>query len=194
MAFVFQQQAQQPARCARSSTASGIDAVAPSLFSPARPGAYSSRMQSLLSPLPAAAKVTRRPVAPPEVLASAHGAAIAGMEQIFAQHSADGTLRIALVVLDRDGTLLGVNDTITTCGTEQVRAGSALVPASVIESVGGSFAKDGAIRGTRWISRTVDDESATEEEPAMESTPSPLSDADVAGLRALAAELVRRGG
>ena len=150
-------------------------------------------MQTLLSPLPAGAKITRRPVAPPEVLASAHGAAIAGMEQIFAEHSADGALRIALVVVDRDGTLLSVNDTISAQGTEQVRAGSTLVPASVIESAGGSFAKDGTIRGTRWISRAVDDESATEDEAAMESTPSALSDADVAGLRALAAELVRRG-
>lgn len=148
----------------------------------------------LYSPLPHDAKLTRQPVASAEVLASEHGAALAGWTQIVAESSGEGWLRIAMVVVDAKGTLLTVHDAVTEHGTERVCAGSTMVNASVIESAGGSFMKDGTIRGTRWISRVVDDESATEEEPAMESTPSPLSDADVAGLRALAAELMKRGG
>jgi hypothetical protein len=149
-------------------------------------------MSVLLSPLPDSARISRRPVASPEVLAGAHGSLLAAMEQVVAQSRGDGWLRISMIVVER-GALLTVNDTVTTNGAEQVRAGSELVPASVIESAGGRFEQDGSIRGTRWISRVIDDPDASTEAPSMESTPSPLTDDDVSGLRALAAELFRRG-
>ena len=151
-------------------------------------------VQTLLSPLPPGARITRRPVASEEVLGTESGAALAGWEQIVAELSEGGTLRIAMVVVDAKGRLLSVNDTVTTMGTSTVRAGTERVPATLIESAGGRIERDGSIRGTRWTSRTVDDETATAAEPSMESVPAALGDGDVAALRALAAELVRRGG
>ena len=148
---------------------------------------------ALYSPLPDDAKVTRRPVAPADVLASEHGSALAGWEQIVAESSGPGWLRISMVVIDAQGTLLSVNDAVTEHGTAKVRAGSTMVNASVIESAGGSLMKDGTLRGTRWSSRVIDDESATPEAPSVESTPSTLGDADVEGLRAIAATLLERG-
>ena len=150
-------------------------------------------MQTLLSPLPDSAVLTRAPVASAEVLASAHGALLAGWEHITAEVPMQESHRIAMVSVDGSGTLLTVNDHVTTHGTEQVRAGPVMVPAATIESVGGRVERDGTIRGTRWSSRVVDDPDATPEEPSMESTPSALSESDVAGLRALAAELLKRG-
>ena len=149
-------------------------------------------MTVLLSPLPSTATITRRPVASPDVLAGTHGPLLAAMEQVVAEVKGDGWLRISLIVVER-GALLSANDTVVTDGGEKVRAGSEMTPASVIESVGGRFEKDGSIRGTRWISRVIDDPNASLEAPSMESTPSALSEDDMSGLRALAAELFRRG-
>ena len=146
---------------------------------------------SLYSPLPEQAKVVRRPVVSPEVLASAHGAAVAGTDQIAAESSGPGWLRISMVVVDSTGALLAVNDAVIRHGDGL--DGGAPRTRSLIESAGGSVQADGSVRGTRWSSRVLEDESAAAEEPGVESRPSPLGDADVAGLRALAAELLKRG-
>ncbi|HEX8850897.1 MAG TPA: hypothetical protein VF761_15305 [Gemmatimonadaceae bacterium] len=148
---------------------------------------------ALYSPIADDAKLTRQPVASADVLASEHGPALAGWEQIVAESSGPGWLRISMVVVDARGTLLSVNDAVTEHGTERVRAGGTMVDASVIESAGGSITQDGTLRGTRWSSRVIDDASATPEAPSVESTPRTLGDADLAGLRAIAATLLERG-
>ena len=147
---------------------------------------------ALYSPLPEHAKVVRRPVVSPEVLASEHGAAVAGTDQIAAESSGPGWLRISMVVVDATGALLAVNDAVIRHGDGV--SGDASGTRSVIESAGGSVQPDGSVRGTRWSSRVLEDGSAAAEEPAVEATPAALGDADVAGLRALAAELLKRGG
>ena len=62
-----------------------------------------------------------------------------------------------------------------------------------MESVGGRLEADGRFLGTRW--RTVSLQRESEEEATqLESTPSAPSDADVAAIKALVAEIVRRAG
>ena len=58
------------------------------------------------------------------------------------------------------------------------------------ESVGGRFEADGSFRGTRWL--TAGPEPADDEPPDWESTPSEPSAADIAALRALVDEMLRR--
>jgi hypothetical protein len=151
-----------------------------------------SPWHALLGPLPADAAPLRQPVAPPDVLAGPTGWAVAGWEQLVLHLSAGAAgLRIILVVLDH-GTLLSASDAVlyrmglngapppTDCD----------VPAAIRqESVGGRFEPDGSFRGTRWISVAIDH---GEEELQWDSTPSQPSASDVAGLRGLVTELIRR--
>jgi hypothetical protein len=109
----------------------------------------------------------RQPVAPPEVLATPEGAAIAGWEQLTVELSAGSAgLRVAIVVLDATGQPISAS------------------------GVGGRLESDGTFRGTRW--RTVGFERADGGDPQLESTPSEPSAADVTGLKALVADVLRR--
>jgi hypothetical protein len=153
-----------------------------------------SPWHALLAPLPADTMPRRQPVASPEVLAGPTGWAIAGWEQLVVDLSAGAAgLRNVLVVLDSHGVLLSASDSVlyrtgpggtpppADCGSPtQVRH----------ESVGGRFEPDGSFRGTRWVSVALDPGDSDELE--WESTPSEPSEDDVAALRLLAAELVRR--
>jgi hypothetical protein len=58
------------------------------------------------------------------------------------------------------------------------------------ESVGGRFEPDGSFRGTRWHSVAL--EPGGDEDPEWESTRSEPSPDEVAGLRILVAEMIRR--
>ncbi len=148
----------------------------------------------LLGPLPADAVPRRQPVAPPEVLASPTGWAVAGWEQLALYLSAGLTgSRMILVILDGEGALLSASDAVL----YRMGLSGGLPPsecdAPVMirqESVGGRFEPDGSFRGTRWHSITVD--SVGDEEPERESTPSEPSPDDVAGLRVVVAEMIRR--
>ena len=148
----------------------------------------------LLAPLPADAVPQRGPVASPEVLAGPNGWAIAGWEQLTLNLSAGAVgLRNILVVLDASGTPISANDGIL------YRLDSSGAPAAewdgpgVIhqESVGGRFETDGSFRGTRWHSHAM--VSGRDEEPQWESTRLEPSETDVAALRILVAEMMRRG-
>jgi hypothetical protein len=164
----------------------------------------SAPWHSLLALLPADAVPRRHPVAPPEILSRPEGAAIAGWEQLTIDLSAGAAgLRHVLVVIDGRGRLLSANDTVLyRREIAQQGAGSDVAPESVQsaaeevaeyrhESIGGRFEEDGSFRGTRWVSESI--ERAGEAEP-IESTPSEPSAADVAELKALAAEVMRRAG
>jgi hypothetical protein len=148
---------------------------------------------ALLGPLPAEAVPVRKPVAPPEVLESKNGWAVAGWEQLSIHLSAGlGGLRHILVVLDAGGTLLSASDAVLYRSGVHGGPPPADVdaPATILQmSVGGRFEEDGSFHGTRWQSVAVD---RGEEELDWESTPSAPSPADVESLRLLVAEVIRR--
>jgi hypothetical protein len=151
--------------------------------------------QRLLAPLPADAPVRRRPVAPPEVLATPDGAAIAGWVVVTVDLSAGASgNRVVMVVLDGDGRPISASDMVLHRSTAPTADGRTEVEYRT-ESVGGRLEADGSFRGTRWrtVAREIEGEEPEEgAEPAIEMTPSPPSDAEADGLRALMADVLRR--
>lgn len=161
-------------------------------FNPAKP------WHALLAPLPDDVIVLRQPVGSPEVLATPEGAAIAGWEQLTVELSAGiAGLRHVLVVLDATGQPISASDHVLywsevskTDQNEDTSSGSALQAEFYQESIGGRFETDGTFRGTRW--QTVGEDYRDGSEPKMDSTPSEPSAADIAGIRALVAEIMKR--
>ncbi len=139
---------------------------------------------ALLAPLPAEAKPRRRPVASPEVLRTEAGAAIAGWTELILELTAGPAgMRVVLVVCDAQGRPIGASD--------MVYHRSAGTPVELRqESLGGRLELDGTFRGTRW--RSVALEPVQGSAAQWESTPSEPGPDDVAGLRALVADLLRR--
>jgi hypothetical protein len=149
---------------------------------------------ALLAPLPAEAVPVCQPVAPPEVLASAAGASLAGWAQLLLYLSAGAAgSRWVLVVLDDSGAPLSASDAVL---YRVDPAGTAATPpcdASARihqESVGGRFERDGSFRGTRWRSVALD--VGGDEDLAWESSAAEPSGAEVAALRALVADVLSR--
>ena len=152
---------------------------------------------ALLASLPNELIVQRKPVAPPEILSKPDGAAIAGWEQLTIELSAGlAGLRHVLVVLDANGQPISASDHVLywseVSKTDQNAdtSSGALHAEFYQESIGGRFESDGTFRGTRW--QTVGEDHRDGSEPKMESTPSEPSAADIAGLKALVAEIIRR--
>jgi hypothetical protein len=143
---------------------------------------------ALLAPLPADAVPVERPLASPEVLASADGAAIAGWRQLVVDLSAgcDG-LRIVLVLLDAEGVLLSASDAV------MYRREEGSTVHFRHETVGGRFEPDGRFAGHHWIGMSSEspDAVAPSTNPSTGREPTP---AEADALRALAAEIVRRAG
>jgi hypothetical protein len=150
----------------------------------------------LLAPLPADAPARRQPVGSPEVLAGPYGSAIAGWVQLSVDLSAGGAgNRVVLVVLDATGRPISASDMVLYRSTAPAGDGRTTVE-YLTESVGGRLEPDGSFRGTRW--RTVATEIEGEEpeegaEPPMDMKSSPPSEEDAAGLKALVADVLRRG-
>jgi len=153
---------------------------------------------ALLAPLPNDVVVQRKPVAPPEVLSKPEGAAIAGWEQLTIELSAGlAGLRHVLVVLDANGQPISASDhvlywsEVSRTGQDADTSSAKAFSAKFYqESIGGRFETDGTFRGTRW--QTVGEDYGDESEPKMDSTPSEPSAADIAGIKALVAEILRR--
>ena len=126
--------------------------------------------------------IERKPVAPPELVASGKADAIAGWDSISVHLSDVNGMRHILITLDAADQLLSASDLVLFQRTE--RRGRDEVTIYDQENVGGRFEADGAFRGTRWVTRTEqigdDDEHAH-----STSLPSPPSPADVTSLRAL---------
>jgi hypothetical protein len=141
---------------------------------------------ALLAPLPDDALPRRQPVGSPEVLATPEGAAIAGWEQLTVDLSAGAAgLRNVLVVLDGSGRPISANDTVL-----YHRPGAGGQATFHHESLGGRFEADGSFRGTRWTAVSVDSEEA--EDLQTKSVPREPDPAEVAALRALVDEVLRR--
>jgi hypothetical protein len=148
---------------------------------------------ALFAPLPSEAIPQRKPVAPPEILATPAGAAVAGWEQLTVELSAGAAgLRVVLVVLDATGRPISASDMVLYRSERSEGGGTEARPVVEYEqqSVGGRLESDDTFRGTRW--RAVAVERPGGEAPRWESTPSEPSAADVAAIKALVAELLRR--
>jgi hypothetical protein len=142
------------------------------------------RWQALLAPLPDDAVPTRGPVAPPDILARPEGAAVAGWEQLVLHLSDPCTgLRTVLVVLDAMGRPISASDGVCYYIEGEPRM-------VYHENIGGRFEPGGRFLGTHWASTGAD---PGEDEPAQrQSTPSAPTDEQVAGLRGLVDEMLRR--
>ena len=148
---------------------------------------------ALLGPVPPDAVPQRKPVASAEVLAGPTGCAIAGWEQLSINLSAGSEgLRHILVVLDAGGALISASDSVLYCSgmTGGPPPDVDDAPTLVLQmSIGWRFEPDGTFRGTRWQSVAVD---RGEEELKWESTHAEPSAEDIAGLRGIVAEMLRR--
>jgi hypothetical protein len=147
--------------------------------------------------LPPGAVPKRQPVAPPEILARPEGAAIAGWKQLVLHLSeVPAGSRTILVLVDADGRPMSASDGVLY--RIELPEGAAGDPRPAVrfemENVGGRLEPDGRFLGTRW--RTVSLQHGEDEENAtqLESTPSAPSEADIAAIKALVAEILRRAG
>jgi hypothetical protein len=144
---------------------------------------------TLLAPLPPEAMPVRKPIGPPDVLGTAHGAAIAGWQNLALELSA-GTfgLRHLLIVLDETGRPIAASDHVfihwedpsDPSGPWQMRQ----------ESIGGRLEEDERFLGTCWT--VTGPEPREDEPPAWESIPRPPTDEEAAVLKGLVAEIVAR--
>jgi len=137
---------------------------------------------ALLAPLPADAVPLRKPVGSPEILATPHGASIAGWEQLTVDLSAGSAgLRVVLVILDAGGRPISASDAVL----------YRVEPAQMRQdSIGGRIEPDGTFRGTCW--RTEGPEPPDGEEPQWDMRRSEPTPSQVSALMALVAEVVRR--
>jgi len=142
--------------------------------------------QALLAPLPPDALPRRVPVASAALLAAGSADAIADWENLLVELSAGPVgLRIVLVVIDGEARLLAASDhvLIRFPGREPVQVRH--------ESIGGRFEEDGTFKGTCWLIEGP--EPVEDEEPAWTMSPRPPTATETDLLRALAAEVLRRG-
>lgn len=146
---------------------------------------------ALLAPLPAEARVERKPVASAEQLAAGTADAIAGWESLSVNLSDPPRgLRHVLVTLDGDGVLLSGGDWVLMSHTEM--RDDVAVTIHDHRNIGGRFEPDGSFRGTMWRSQSeVKDDEDCEAE-TISSTPSAPTDSDVAALRRLVADVIAR--
>jgi hypothetical protein len=145
---------------------------------------------ALLAPLPADARVQRKPVVPSELRGSPTSAAIAGWEQLTVLLSAgEAGLRHVLVTLDETGRAISAGDLALFEAHVTDASGAALID-HVQESIGGRFEPDGRFLGTRW--RTTGRYPPETEEPPLDSVPSAPSEAEAEALRALVADVLAR--
>lgn len=144
---------------------------------------------TLLAPLPPDARPVRKPVAPPEVLASAGGAPIAGWQNLSLHLSAGAHgLRHLLIVLDETGRPIAASDHVFLHWPDPGNASGPWQTRQ--ESIGGRLEADGRFLGTGWS--VVGPEPGEDEDPVWKSIPRPPTGAEVAQLRSLVAELVGR--
>jgi hypothetical protein len=129
-------------------------------------------------------------VAPLEVMGRPEGAAVAGWQQVVL-HLSDvprGS-RTILVVVDADGRPLSASDGVLY--RMELPEGTIRFE---MESVGGRLEPDGRFLGTRWHSVSLQHGEDEENTTPLESTPSAPSDEDIASIKALVAEMLRRAG
>ena len=144
---------------------------------------------ALLAPLPGDAVVERKPVASAEQIGQGTAGPIAGWESVTVNlSSAHAGSRHVLITIDAAGTLLSGGDHVLFV-TTPIGADSPTIYHH--ESIGGRFAADGSFQGTRWRGRTEQMPDA-DGVSATSSTPSVPTEREVAALRALIADVMRR--
>ena len=146
----------------------------------------SAAWHALLAPLPDDAQPELRPVLPPELAGRPESAAVAGWRtlSLYLSAGAEG-LRHVMVTLDASGQALSAGDTVLYRQPEgsQVRWRH--------ESLGGRLEEDGTFRGTRWRSVSIGPLDSDETQMLEQERFEPSAD-EVARLKALVAELIRR--
>jgi hypothetical protein len=146
---------------------------------------------TLLAPLPDDAVVERKSVASAEQLAAGTAGPIAGWENLSVHLSDAGNgLRHVLITVDERGTLLTATDWILHEQTQQ-RDG-AMVTIYDHHNIGGRFEDDGTFRGSVWQTQAEQAAGAEGDSRALSSTSSAPTPDQVAALRRLAAEVMRR--
>jgi hypothetical protein len=144
---------------------------------------------ALLAPLPSDARPTRKPIASPEVLASAEGSAIAGWTSVSIElGDPPRGLRHLLVTLDETGRPLSASDHVL-FRLPRAESGSETWDIRQ-ESIGGRLESDGTFRGTCWLVTGAEPED--EAAPNWDMRSRPPDDAEVARLKALVADILRR--
>lgn len=121
---------------------------------------------------------------PPEILATPAGASVAGWEQLVV-HLSDPCkgLRMVLVVVDASGAAISASDAVFS----QIPGEP---PQLRHESIGGRVEADGSFRGTSWLS--VCDDPGDDQPANLQSTPTTPTTDEVAALRGLLDEVLRR--
>jgi len=141
----------------------------------------------LLGPLPADVRPHRRPLAVPDGRDAAARTPIDGWENLVLELSGGAAgSRILLVLLDDNGKLLSASDHAV-YAVERLNSESAILRQV---SIGGRFEDDGTFRGTCW--HMVAPEPIGDQDPEWEMTRSEPDPAQVARLRILVAEVLRR--
>lgn len=108
--------------------------------------------------------------------------AIAGWESLVVEVATAGTgLRVLHVTLDAAGTPLSASDHVL------LRHDDGRV---VQESIGGRIEADGGFTGTHWLAEGIDRDDGGDIDWHM--TPRAPADAEIRGLLALVAEIMRR--
>lgn len=129
-------------------------------------------------------------MAPPEILALPHGAAVAGWDCITLELSAGAAgLRVLQVVLDGTRRPIAASDHVLFRRERERPSDRAEIRE---ESIGGRFEPDGSFRGTCWL--VTGPEPVGGEDPQWEMTPRQPSATEAGALRGLVSELLGRLG
>lgn len=140
----------------------------------------------LLAPLPEEAVVQKRPVLPPELEGKPGSEAIAGWQSLYVYLFAGlSGSRNLLVTLDESGRPISAGDWVV------YRTRSGGEDTWIHESIGGRLEPDGRFLGTRWHTVAVG-AADSEETETREQRKSEPSAEDIAALKALVAEMLRR--
>jgi hypothetical protein len=144
---------------------------------------------ALFAPLPSGVVPRRRPVLSPELAHTEHAAAIAGWDSLLIDLSDPPYgVRVIQVTLNPADRPISASDHVLFRFPGEAPAGAAVRMRQ--ESVGGRLEVDGSFRGTHWEVFGLEPEE--DEEPQWQSTPRPPTDEEVAALKALVAEVVKR--
>jgi hypothetical protein len=144
---------------------------------------------ALFAPLPPDAVPRRTPVLPPELAQTEHAAAIAGWDSLVIDLSdPPNGGRVVHVVLDGADRPISASDHVLVRFPHEAPAGMPVRMRQ--ESVGGRLEVDGSFRGTYWDVSGLEPED--DEEPHWESIPRAPTEDEIAALKALVAEVLKR--
>ena len=146
---------------------------------------------SLLSPLPADARPTRKPVASAEQLANGTAGPIAGWQSVIIDLSDPSVgLRHVQITLDENGELLSGGDYVML--VREVGANECEAKLTEHINIGGRFEKDGSFRGTHWHTMLETDPQDVDKSVTRSAEHRPPTDSEIAALRRIIADVLSR--